>query len=331
MQAVVYTKYGPPDVLHLEEVKKPTPMDNEVLVEIHAASANAKDWRLLRADPFLIRLMYGGLFKPKHKILGADIAGRVEAVGSNATQFRPGDEVYGDIGECGLGGFAEYVSVPEDVLALKPANMTFEEAAAVPMAAVSALQALRDDGEIQPGQKVLINGASGGVGTFAVQIAKAFGAEVTAVCSTRNLDRMRSLGADHVIDYTQENFTQNGQQYDLILAVNGFHPISDYKRALNATGIYVMAGGSTKQIFQALLLGSWMSRGGDKQMRSLSGKPSQSDLISVAELIKAGKVTPVIDKRYPLSETPEAIRYLEEGHARGKVVITVAKNSQSEE
>ncbi len=328
MQAVVYTKYGPPEVLHLEDVEKPTPMDNEVLVEIHAASVNAKDWRLLRADPFLIRLMYGGLFKPKHQILGADIAGRVEAVGSNVTEFRPGDEVYGDVGECGLGGFAEYVSAPEDVLAKKPANSSFEEAAAVPMAAVSALQGLRDDGEIQPGQKVLINGASGGVGTFAVQIAKSFDAEVTAVCSTRNLDRMRSIGADHVIDYTQENFTQNGQQYDLILAVNGYHPISDYKRALNSTGIYVMAGGSTKQIFQALLLGSWMSKRGGKQMRSLSGKPSQSDLVDMAELIEAGKVVPVIDRQYALPEVPDAIRYLEQGHARGKVVITVAQNGQ---
>ena len=328
MQAVVYTKYGPPEVLHLEDVEKPTPMDNEVLVEIHAASVNAKDWRLLRADPFLIRLMYGGLFKPKYQILGADIAGRVEAVGRNVTEFRPGDEVYGDVGECGLGGFAEYVSTPEDVLAKKPANISFEEAAAVPMAAVSALQGLRDDGEIQPGQKVLINGASGGVGTFAVQIAKSYGAEVTAVCSTRNLDRMHSIGADHVIDYTQENFTQNGQHYDLILAVNGFHPISDYKRALNSTGIYVMAGGSTKQIFQALLLGSWMSKRGGKQIRSLSGKPSQSDLVAVAELIEAGKVVPVIDRQYALPEVPDAIRYLEQGHARGKVVITVAQNDQ---
>ena len=324
MKAIVYTKYGPPDVLNLEEVREPTPRDDEVLIKVHAASANARDWRLLRADPFLVRLNLG-LLKPKHNTLGSDIAGRVEAVGGNVKQFQPGDEVFGDLsgGGFGGGGFAEYVCASEDALALKPASLTFEEAAAAPMAAVTALQGLRDKGRIQPGQKVLINGASGGVGTFAVQIAKSFGAEVTGVCSTRKSDMVRSIGADHVIDYTQEDFTRNGQCYDLILAVNGYRPISDYKRALNAKGIYVMVGGSTAQIFQALLLGPWMSMTGSKKMGALSAKPDQEDLVFVKELVEAGKVMPVIDRRYPLSEVGEALRYLEEGHAGGKVVITV--------
>ena len=325
MKAIVYTKYGPPDVLDLEEIEKPTPKDDEVLVKVHAASANARDWRLLRADPFLVRLMGGGLLKPKHNTLGSDIAGRVEAVGGNVKQFQPGDEVFGDLsgGGFGGGGFAEYVCARENALVSKPADMTFEEAAAAPMAAVTALQGLRDKGRIQPGQKVLINGASGGVGTFAVQIAKSFGAEVTGVCSTRKSDMVRALGADHVIDYTQEDFTRNGQRYDLILAINGYRPISDYKRALNAKGIYVMVGGSTAQIFQALLLGPWMSMTGSKKMGALSAKPDQEDLVFVKELVEAGKVMPVIDRRYPLSEVGEALRYLEEGHAGGKVVITV--------
>ncbi len=324
MKAIVYTKYGPPDVLNLEEVREPTPRDDEVLIKVHAASANARDWRLLRADPFLVRLNLG-LLKPKHNTLGSDIAGRVEAVGGNVKQFQPGDEVFGDLsgGGFGGGGFAEYVCASEDALALKPASLTFEEAAAAPMAAVTALQGLRDKGRIQPGQKVLINGASGGVGTLAVQIAKSFGAEVTGVCSTRKSDMVRALGADHVIDYTQEDFTRNGQRYDLILAVNGYRPISDYKRALNAKGIYVMVGGSTAQIFQALLLGPWMSMTGSKKMGALSAKPDQEDLVFVKELVEAGKVMPVIDRRYPLSEVGEALRYLEEGHAGGKVVITV--------
>jgi len=266
MKAIVYTKYGSPDVLQLKEVENPSPKDDEVLIKIHAASVNAADLHLLRADPFLVRLMGGGLLKPKNKILGADIAGQVEAVGRNVKQFKPGDEVFGDISGCGWGGFAEYVCASEKALALKPANMTFEEAAAVPMAAVTALQGLHEKGRIQPGQKVLINGASGGVGTFAVQIAESFGAEITAVCSTRKLDMMRSIGADHVIDYTQEDFTQNGQRYDLIIAANGYHPISAYKRALGPKGIYVMTGGSTAQIFQALLLGPWMSMTGSKKM-----------------------------------------------------------------
>lgn len=322
MKAIVYEQYGSPDVLQLKEVEKPTPQDNEVLIKVHAVSVNAYDWHLLRAEPFIARLA-AGLLKPKNTILGEDIAGRIEAVGANVRQFKPGDEVFGDISSSGSGGFAEYVCAPENALALKPARLTFEEAAAVPMAAVTALQALRDKGQIKPGQKVLINGAGGGVGTFAVQVAKSFGAEVTAVCSTRNVELVRSLGADHVIDYTQEDFTQNGQCYDLILAANGYHSLSDYKRALSPGGIYVMVGGSNAQIFQALLLGPWMSISGGKKMGSMTSKPTQKDLLFVKELLEAGKVKPVIDRCYPLSEVAEAIRYLEEGHARGKVVITV--------
>jgi NADPH:quinone reductase-like Zn-dependent oxidoreductase len=323
MKAIVYTKYGPPDVLQLKEVAKPAPKDDEVLIKVQAASVNAADWHLLTADIFLIRLMGEGLLKPKHTILGADVAGRVEAVGRNVKQFRPGDEVFGDISASGWGGFAEYACAGENALVLKPANLTFEQAAAVPLAAVTALQGLRDAGKIQPGQKVLVNGASGGVGTFAVQIAKSFGVEVTAVCSTRNLDLARSLGADHVIDYTQSDFTQNGQQYDLILAANGYHPLSAYKRALSPQGIYVMSGGSGGQMFQAMLLGPWMSKTGGKKMGGVSAKPSQKDLALIKELLEAGKVVPVIDRCYPLSETAEALRYLGEGHARGKVIITM--------
>lgn len=330
MKAIVCTRYGPPDVLQLKDIEKPTPGDNDVLVRIHAASVNAYDWHLLRAKPFLVRLMGGGLLKPKNTILGADIAGRVEAVGRSVKQFQPGDEVFGDASACGNGGFAEYVSVPESLLAPKPANLSFEEAAAVPMAAVTALQGLRDKGRIQPGQKILINGASGGVGTFAVQIAKSFGACVTAVCSTGKMDMVRSLGADHVIDYTKEDFTRNERRYNLILAVNGYHPISAYKRALAPKGIYVMAGGSTAQIFQAMLLGSWMSITGGKKMGGVAAKPNPRDLGFIKELLEAGKVVPVIDRRYTLSEVPDAIRYLEAGHARGKVVITVAQNDKTE-
>ncbi|MDQ3250237.1 MAG: NAD(P)-dependent alcohol dehydrogenase, partial [Chloroflexota bacterium] len=319
MQAIVYTKYGSPDVLQLKEVAKPTPKDNQVLIKIYAASANPLDWHLMRAEPFLARLE-NGLLKPKNTKLGADVAGRVEAVGRNGTQFQAGDEVFGAISINELGGFAEYVCAPEALLALKPAKMTFEQAAAVPIAAFTALQGLRDKGQIQSGQKVLINGASGGVGTFAVQIAKSFGTEVTGVCSTRNLDMVRSIGADHVIDYTQENFTQKSQRYDLIIAANGYHPISHYKRALTPTGIYVMSGGSTRQMFEALLLGAWMSRGGSQKMVNVMSSADKSDLAFVKTLIEAGKVKPVIDRCYPLSEAADAFRYLEKGHAQGKVV-----------
>lgn len=329
MKAVVYTKYGPPDVLQLKEVDKPTPSDDKVLVKVYAASINRADWGFVRGKPFVVRL-WSGLLKPKNTILGADIAGRVEAVGRNVKQFQPGDEVYGEISGCGWSGFAEYVSVPENALALKPANLTFEEAAAVPLAAVTALQGIRNKGKIQSGQKVLINGASGGVGTFAVQIAKSFGAEATAVCSTRNLDMARSIGADHVIDYTQEDFTKNRQRYDLIFAVNGYHPISDYKRALSPEGIYVCAGGPMAQVFQSISLGPFVSMTGSKKMVNMGvTKQSKRDLIFMKELLEADKVVPVIDRRYPLSEVPEAIRYLEEGHARGKVVITLEHNNKT--
>ena len=324
MKAIVYTEYGPPDVLNLEEVQKPVPKDDEVLVKVHAASANAADWHLMRADPFLVRLMGFGLLKPKKGLLGADIAGRVEAVGRDVTQFQPGDEVFGDLSGSGFGAFAEYVCATEDALASKPANVSFEEAAAVPLAAVTALQGLRYKGQIQPGQKVLINGASGGVGTFAVQIAKTFGTEVTGVCSTSKLDMVRSIGADHVIDYTKEDFTRNGQQYDRILAANGYHPISDYKRALSPEGTYVMTGGSGAQMLQAMTLGPIMSITGSKKLGYVSMKQNKEDLVSVKELLESGEITPVIDRTYPLSEIPEAIRYLEEGHAKGKVVITVS-------
>ncbi len=325
MKAIVYTKYGPPEVLKLKEVERPTPKDNEVLVKVHAASVNYGDLPILRGEP-LQRLIGGGPLKPKHKILGDDIAGRVEAVGRNVKQFQPGDEVFGI---SAFGAFAEYVCATEDLLVLKPASMTFEEAAAIPIAASTALNGLRDKGQIQSGQKVLINGASGGVGTFAVQIAKSFGAEVTGVCSSRKLDMVRSIGADQVIDYAREDFTKSGQRYDLILAVGGYHPISDYKRALSPEGIYVCAGGSAAQYFQALLLGPLISMMGSKKLGSMYGNPKQKDYVFLIELFEAGKVVPVIDRRYPLSKVPEALRYLEEGHAHGKVVITVEHNSKT--
>jgi NADPH:quinone reductase-like Zn-dependent oxidoreductase len=329
MKAITYTRYGSPDVLRLEEVEKPTPRANEVLVKICAASVNAYDWRYMRADPFLVRLV-GGLFRPRNPRLGADIAGRVEAVGSEVSQFRPGDEIYGDLAASGNGAFAEYIAVPEQALALKPANLSYEQAAAVPMAAVTALQALRDGGKLRTGHKVLINGASGGVGTFAVQIAKAFGAEVTAVCSTRNVELVRSLGADHIIDYKREDITRSAQRYDLILAVNGYHPLSAYRRLLRPEGRYVMVGGSGAQLFETLLLGPLLSLSvvGHKKLASFSARPRSKDLLVMKELLEAGKVVPVIDRCYLLGETAEAIRYLEDGHARGEVAITVTQGSK---
>jgi NADPH:quinone reductase-like Zn-dependent oxidoreductase len=323
MKAIVYTQYGGPDVLALKEVEKPTPKGDEILVKVQAISVNAADLHLLRADPFLIRLS-SGLLKPKNQILGSDIAGTVEAVGENVTEFRPGDDVFGDISGCGWGGFAEYACARENAFVLKPATLSFEQAAAVPMAAVTALQGLRDKGQIKPGQKVVVNGASGGVGVFAVQIAKALGAEVTAVCSSRNLDLMRSLGADRVIDYAEEDFTQNGHRYDLILAANGYHPISDYQRTLNPNGTYVTTGGSVAQMTEAMLQGAWISKTGSKKMGNLLARPNQKDLAFVKGLLEAGKVVPVIDRCYPLSQTADALRYVEEGHARGKVVIRVS-------
>jgi len=326
MKAIVYTEYGSPDVLQLKDVEKPVPADDEVLIKVRAASVNAADLHYLRADPFPIRLM-SGLLKPKNTLLGADVAGRVEAVGKGVTQFQPGDEVFGDLSASGRGSFAEYVCARENALVLKPANITFEQAAAAPMAAVTALQGLRNNGHIQPGHKVLINGASGGVGTFAVQIAEALGAEVTAVCSTRNLALARSLGADHVTDYTQEDFTQSAQRYDLILAGNGYHPISDYRRTLSPAGTYVTTGGSVAQMSQAMLQGRWISMTGSQKMGNMLARPNQADLAFIKGLLEAGKVVPVIDRTYPLSQVAEAIRYLEEGHAQGKVVITVAETT----
>jgi NADPH:quinone reductase-like Zn-dependent oxidoreductase len=316
MKAIVCEKYGPPDVLQLKEVARPSPREDEALVKVQAASVNYSDWVYVRGKPFVARLMGSGLLKPKNMMLGADVAGRVEAVGRNVRQFRPGDEVYGDLSVCGWGSFADYVSVPEDALALKPANLTFEEAAAVPQAALVALQGLRDAGQIQPGKKVLINGASGGIGTFAVQIAKYFGAEVTGVCSARNLDLVYSIGANHMIDYTREDFTRNEQRYDLILDIKAYRSISDYERVLSPKGNYVLAGGSVARILQA-------SMARNERMVNFQARPNQKDLDFMTELLEAGTVVPVIDRRYPLSEVAEAIRYYGEGHARGKVVITM--------
>jgi NADPH:quinone reductase-like Zn-dependent oxidoreductase len=324
MKAIVCTKYGSPDVLQLKEVEKPAPEDDEVLIKVHAASVNSRDLRYMRANPFFIRLTVGGLLKPKNQILGADVAGRVEAVGSAVRQFRQGDEVFGVLKRYKGRTFAEYVCAGENEIALKPANLSFEQAAAVPLAATTALQGLRDKGNIQPGQKVLIQGASGGVGTFAVQIARAFGAEVTGVCSTRNLEMVRSLGAEHVIDYTKEDFTHNGQRYDLILAVNGYHPISDYLRGLSPEGIYVVAGGSMLQLFQAATRGRRSSKTGSQKTCVVSLVQNQKDLLLLKELLESGKVRPVIDGCYPLSETARAFRDFEEGHSKGKIVITVA-------
>ena len=320
MKAIVYTKYGPPEVLQLKEVEKPTPRDNEVLIKVHAASVNRSDWEGLRGKPLYARI--GGLLKPRHQILGSDIAGRVEMAGRNIRRFQPGDEVFGDILPR-MGGFAEYVCARESALALKPASMTFEEVAAIPQAAVIALQGIRDKGQVQPGQKVLISGAGGGAGTFAVQLAKLYGAEVTGVDNTGKLDFMRSLGVDHVIDYTREDFTKNGKQYDLILDVVAHRSVFDYKRALRSNGSYFLTGGSVATIFQILLLGPWIRATTGKKIRILAVRPNLKDMVYITELYEAGKVGPVIDRRYPLSEVPEALRYLGEGHVKGKVVITV--------
>jgi len=320
MKAIVRETYGPPDVLHLEEVPLPTVRDGDVLVRVRAASANAGDWHLLRGTPLPFRLV-AGLRTPKFKIIGTDIAGHVEAVGRNVTQFRPGDEVFGELSRSGFGAYAEFAAAPEQALALKPANLSFEEAAALPTAGCTALQGLRK-GRIQRAQRVLINGASGGVGTFAVQIAKTFGTEVTAVCSTRNVDVVRSIGADHVIDYTKADFATHGERYDLILAVNGDRSIWDYRRALTADGCYAMTGGSNRQLTEALLLGPLLSMG-RQRFGNVLVKPNQADLLVLKELCETEKVRPVIDRRFPLSDVPSAVRYIEDGHARGKVVVTV--------
>jgi NADPH:quinone reductase-like Zn-dependent oxidoreductase len=320
MKAVISSTYGSPKELELKEVEKPVPKDNEVLVKVHATSVNFGNLALLRGKPFLVRFAFG-ITKPKYSIPGGDMAGRVEAVGLNVKAFQPGDEVFADLSGSGWGAFAEYVAVPEDVLVQKPTGCSFEEAAAVPMAGATALQGIRDKGEIQPGQKVLIYGASGGVGTFAVQIAKSYGAEVTGVCSTRNVELIHSIGADHVIDYQRVDFRKQKQQYDLIIGVNGHQPLSVYKRALKPEGRFVHVGGSGLQMFQTMTEGPWISMTGKKKMGAFLHKPNTADLHYMKELLETGKVKPVIDKIYTLSEIKEAFEYFEEGHAQGKVII----------
>ena len=320
MKAIVLNEYGSPDVLELKEIDKPVIKENEVLVRVSAASINAGDIFSMRGSPWLIRFSVG-FPKPKDYVLGWDVAGRVEAVGKMVTRFQPGDAVFA---ACS-GALAEYACVAEDRLALKPTNLAFEQAAAVPTAALTALQGLRDQGKIQPGQKVLINGASGGVGTFAVQIAKALGAEVTGVCSTTKVDMVRSIGADHVIDYTQENFTQGEQRYDLILDNVGSHAFSDYRRVLTPQGIIQPNTGHAGMgyVFKALLLSLVMRQQGSLFVAN----PNSQDMDFLKELIEAGKVTPVIDKTYPLRETTEAFRYLDKGHARGKVIMNLGDHN----
>ncbi len=332
MKAVVYSKYGSPDVLQIKDVAKPVPKDNEVLIRVRAASVNPLDWHFMRGRPYIVRFM-AGLLKPKVTRLGVDVAGQVEAVGGKVTGFKPGDEVFG---AC-RGAFAEYVCASESTLILKPDNVTFEQAASVQVAAFTALQGLRDKGRIRPGQRVLINGAAGGVGTFAVQIAKSFGAEVTGVCSTGNVDMVRSIGADRVIDYTKEDYTRRdfsgtGQRYDLILDCVGNHSLLACRRVLTPKGIHVGVGGSSGPWMIGLLAraitGPVLSRLGSRKFVTFMARSNKEDLAVMSELMKTGKVTPVIDKRYGLSEVPEAIRYLEEGHARGKVVITLKSNDK---
>lgn len=322
MKAIVYHHYGSPDVLKCEEIEKPAPGDAEVLIKARAASVNPYDWHFIKGTPYFLRLM-AGLRKPKITRLGVDVAGEVEAVGSNVTQFKPGDEVFGGC----RGAFAEYVCVPESGLVNKPDNVTFEQAAAAPIAALAALQALRAKGQIRPGQKILINGASGGIGTFAVQIAKSFGAEVTGVCSAKNVDMVRSIGAGAVIDYTREDFTTGAQRYDVILDCIGNHSLSALRGVLNRDGRCIAVGGpSGKWMIGALgraLMTLVVSRFVSQKVVTFLGKLKKEDLAEMAELMKAGKVTPVIDRRYSLSEVPEAVGYLEGGHARGKVIITL--------
>ena len=340
MKAVVYYNYGSPDVLKCEDIEKPAPSDNEALIKVRAASVNPLDCGELKGVPYIFRILFW-LRKPdamRPARPGVDVAGQVEAVGGKVTQFKPGDEVFGacisdpqasaaKVWVHHQGAFAEYVCVSESILVMKPDNVTFEQAASVPVAAFTALQGLRDKGHIQPGRKVLINGAAGGVGTFAVQIAKSFGAEVTGVCSTRNVDMVRSIGTDHVIDYTQEDFTKHGKRYDVIFDCVGNHPLSELRQALNPKGICVMVGELTGRgalgILARLFTAFVLSQFGRQKLITFLAKPNKEDLTVMHDLMTAGKVTPVIDRRYKLSEVPEAIRYLEEKHARGKVVITL--------
>ena len=322
MKAMVRTRYGPPEVLQLAEVEKPVPAENEVLIKLCAAAVNPMDSYILRGTPILRRLP--GMSEPKHKIIGCDIAGRVEAVGGKVTQFRVGDEVFGGKG---AGGLAEYVCVPEGRLALKPAKVTFEEAAGVTVAGLTALQGLRDKGQLRAGQKVVVDGASGGVGTFAVQVAKALGAEVTAVCSTGKMETARAIGADHVIDYTREDFTKNGQRYDLIFGANSHHSIGDYWRAMSDEGIYLIVGGALGRILPNMLLAPVFSRTGKKKACFFIANINSQDLNTLKEWLETGKIATVIDRRYPLSQAADAMRYLEERHARGKIVITMGNEN----
>ncbi|MCO5189973.1 MAG: NAD(P)-dependent alcohol dehydrogenase [Anaerolineae bacterium] len=322
MKSMIYTQYGSPDVLQYKEVDKPVPADDELLIQVHAASVNYGDMILVSGKPYIARLMGYGLLKPKVPILGTDIAGLVEAVGKNVTQFQPGDAVFGDISACGFGAFAEYATATEQAVVLKPANVRFEQAAAVPQAAVVALQGLRTKGYIQPGQKVLVIGASGGVGTFAIQIAKSFGTEVTGVCSTGNVDAVYAIGADDVIDHTQEDFATNGRQYDLIFDIVANRPIADYLHALTPTGSYVACAFNPI----ALLFGRFITMKTDQRVTALSHKPNQADLMFVQRLLEEGKVFPVIDRCYPLDELAAAMRYLKQGRHRGKIVITVVSS-----
>ena len=322
MKAIVYTQYGPPDVLQLKEVDQPLPRDDEVLVKIRAASINSWDWDMLTGRPFEYRFL-SGLLKPKKtNILGCDIAGRIETVGKNIKHFSPGDDVFGDLCEGSWGGFAEYVCAREKELSLIPADMKYEEAAATPQAGLLALQGLRDKREIQPGQRILINGAGGGVGTFAIQLAKSFGVEVTGVDNTAKLDMMSAVGADHVIDYTQEDFTKNGKCYDLILDVKTDRSIFDYRRALNSDGIYVTVGGQSSRILQLVFLGPLISMAGNKRLTLIMHQPNK-DLNILSQLFESGKVKPIIDSSFPLSETAEAFQHFGEGNFKGKIVITI--------
>lgn len=324
MKAVVITRYGPPaDVLRLTDIATPEPGADELLIKVYASSVNPVDDLAIKGPLFFLPTI-GRLLKPKRTVAGVDFAGRVESTGRSVTRFRAGDEVFGAwFKGKSMGAFAEYMCVPEESLAPKPLNLSFEEAAAVPVAALTALQGLRDHGRIQAGQKVLIEGASGGVGSFAVQLAKSFGAEVTAVCSARNVDAARAIGADHVIDYAREDFTKGGFRYDLIFGANAHHSIFAYRRVSCRGGVTVVAGGSLAMIFQAMVLGPLFSRIGEKKVRFFIAKMSGRDLLALKDLVEAGDVAPVIDRRYPLSEVADAVAYREEGHARGKVVITI--------
>jgi len=326
MKAIVHEKYGSPDVLHFTELAKPTPTDDQILIKIHAVSINGSDREGLIGKPLYARLR--GLLRPSNKILGSDIAGRVEFVGKNNTEFNPGDEVFGELPGY-HGGFAEYVCTHAKTMMLKPASRTFEQAAAIPQAGLIALQGIRDKGQVQPGQRVLINGAGGSAGSFAIQLAKRYGAEVTGVDNAGKLDFMRSLGADQVIDYNQENFTTNGKQYDLILDLIAHRSVFAYQRALRPNGTYFFVGGSAAVIFQILLLGPRIRKTRGKNMRMLVVPQNRKDLISITELCEAGKIVPVIDRRYSLSEVPEALRYVGEGRAKGKVVITLESNDKT--